>query len=137
MKTLLFRASAAVLLTLFVAAQATAHFVWINSDATSIGLLVRCGFGALDGWDADLVERMSKSVFWTRKSGETKTVAVPLDAKEKEYRAMLPGPSPDAVLAATDFGVIAFGGNPPSWLRYTAKHLVGKPETWNDEKPTK
>jgi hypothetical protein len=130
------RAAAAALVAVLVA-QASAHFVYVDSQPTDKGLLVKSGFGEPSGWDPDLVTRMSNSTFWTRTGGALKEIQVPLDEKEQEYRTTLAGPAPDAVLAATDFGVIAFGGNPPSWLRYTAKHLVGTPERWNDETPTK
>lgn len=80
---------------------------------------------------------MAKTQFWTRSTdGATKTIEMPVDKKESEYRTELTGPLPSAILAASDFGVIQFGGNPPSWLRYTAKCLVGSPSTWADTKPT-
>jgi hypothetical protein len=131
-----FHLAFAVLFMLVVTSYATAHFVWIDSEPTPDGLLIRSGFGEPDGWDPDLAARMGKSTFWVRRDGKTKPVAVPLDKKEQEYRTTLPGETPGTVLAATDFGVIQFGGNPPAWLRYTAKHLVGTPETWNDATPT-
>lgn len=126
---------AAMLLVATAVSSTKAHFVWIESQPTGAGLLIRSGFGEPDGWDPDLVARMGKSTFWIRRGDESTEVAVPLDLKEQEYRATLDGAAPDAVLAATDFGVIQFGGNPPSWLRYTAKHLVGPPESWQDDAP--
>lgn len=126
-----------VVLPLVVVSTAAAHFVYVESQPTAAGLLVRSGFGEPSGWDPDLVGRMSKSTFWTRNGSTLKEIALPLDQTEQEYRTTLAGAAPEAVLAATDFGVIQFGPNPPSWLRYTAKNLVGTPDQWNDETPTK
>lgn len=137
MKLPVIRPWSAAVLMLVIASSAAAHFVYVETQPTDQGLLIRSGFGEPSGWDPDLVDRMSKSTFWTRAGGKLQTVAVPLDAAEQEYRTTLPGAAPDAVLAAADFGVIQFGNNPPSWLRYTAKNLVGAPDHWNDETPSK
>jgi len=123
--------------TASIGSTASAHFVWIESQPGDAGLLIRSGFGEPDGWDPDLVDRMGKSTFRLRYGSELKPTTLPLHDGEKEYRADVSGPAPDAVLGTTDFGVIQFGGNPPSWLRYTAKHLVGTPDAWHDDQPTK
>jgi hypothetical protein len=123
--------------TLVVASVASAHFVWIESSPTAAGLQIRSGFGEPEGWDPDLVDRMSRSKFWTRAGGTLKPLEIAIDKTEREYRTVVTGKSPDAVLAAADFGVVQFGPNPPSWLRYTAKHLTGVPETWNEDTPSK
>jgi hypothetical protein len=116
---------------------ALAHFVWIEAAPSAAGLLVRSGFGEPGGWDPDLIDRIAKTQFWMLTSdGATKPIEIPLDKKEREYRTELTGPQPSAILASSDFGVIQFGANPPSWLRYTAKCLVGSPSAWSDSKPT-
>jgi hypothetical protein len=115
--------------------SAMAHFVWIESEPNSAGLLVRSGFGEPGGWDADLVGRMAGARFWMRTTEGVKPLAMPLGEKQSEYRAEISGPPPLAILGACDFGVIQFGDFPPSWLRYTAKNLVGAPNEWSDKKP--
>lgn len=117
--------------------SASAHFVWIETAAEGDRLAVRSGFGEMSGWDPDLVDRMKDSQFWTRGAGGLQPLAVAVDEKEKEYRTTVEGTKPTTVLAATNFGVIQFGASPPSWLRYTAKNLVGEPKTWGDDQPTK
>jgi len=122
---------------LSVAAVASAHFVFIESAAEGDKLLVRSGFGELDGWDPDLVGRMSNSTFQLRTAKGLKPLEMKVDDKQKEYRAAVEGDKPRAVLGATDFGTIQFGTSPTSWLRYTAKHLVGDSKNWGEDKPTK
>jgi len=123
--------------TLWGAASTSAHFVWIETEPAGKGTLVRAGFGEVDGWDPDLIGNIKNSRFWIRSKGGTAPLAMAGDDKEKEYRTMIEGPAPAAVLAATDYGVIQFGKAPTSWLRYTSKHLVGAPAEWNDAAPTK
>jgi hypothetical protein len=118
-------------------AVASAHFVWIETEPAGKGTLVRAGFGEVNGWDPDLIDKIKNSRFWTRSKNGTAPLAIAVDPKEKEYRATIEGPAPAAVLAATDYGVIQFGKAPASWLRYTSKHLVGAPAEWNDKTPTK
>ena len=118
------------------ASSALAHFVWIETKPTDAGLLVRSGFGEIDGWDPDFVDRMANSTFWVRSGTGLKPLSLPLDKKEAEYRTTVADAQANAVLGATDYGIIAFGKSPPSHLRYTAKSLVGLPADWNDAKPT-
>ena len=125
--------SAALVLTL-VAAPAWAHFVWIESAVDGMALLVRSGFGESEGWDPDLIERLQAAKYWTRTSGELKPLDVPLDKTEKERRVKVSGPRPTAVLGQCDFGVVQLGSRPATWLRYTAKHLVGAAPSWSDQK---
>ena len=127
----------AVAVWLLVAAVSSAHFVFIESAAEGDRLLVRSGFGELDGWDPDLVGRMSNSTFQLRTTKGLKPLAMKVDDQEKEYRAAIEGEKPKAVLGVTDFGTIQFGTSPTSRLRYTAKHLVGDSKNWGEDKPTK
>jgi uncharacterized GH25 family protein len=130
--------SAVLCAAVFGTATASAHFVWIETSSDGKGTLVRAGFGEAGGWDPDLIEKIKNSRFWTRAAGgDTAPLAIAVDEKEKEYRTKIEGPRPAAVLAATDYGVIQFGKFPPSWLRYTSKHLTGAPGEWNDKTPTK
>lgn len=117
------------------AAVASAHFVWIQSEPAGEEVLIRSGFGEHDGWDPDLVDRMAKSVFRLRTSKGLEKLAVALDADADEYRAKLKPGAGEAVLAETDFGIIQFGGSPPTHLRYTAKHLLNPPAKWTADKP--
>ena len=119
-----------------IASSALAHFVWIETKPTDAGLLVRSGFGEIDGWDPDFIDRMANSTFWVRSATGMKPLSLPLDKKEAEYRATVADVHANAVLGATDYGIIAFGKSPPSHLRYTAKSFVGSPADWNDAKPT-
>ena len=112
------------------AAPATAHFVWIESEADGGDLLVRSGFGEPEGWDPDLIGRMQAARFRLHTSAGWQPWEMKLDATEREYRASIPTTRASAAGAICDFGVIQFGGNPPSWLRYTAKSLLGPPSAW-------
>jgi hypothetical protein len=114
------------------AATASAHFVWIETSAKNDGLLVRSGFGEPGGWDPDLVEKIKQTKYWTRNGDKLEALALPLDATEKEYRAVVKDANPSAVIGNCDYGVIQFGANPASHLRYTAKSLVGAPAAWQD-----
>jgi uncharacterized GH25 family protein len=130
--------SAVLLWTAFWSTAASGHFVWIETSSEGKGTLVRAGFGEAGGWDPDLIDKIKNSRFWTRSAGgATAPLAIAVDEKEKEYRAKIEGERPAAVLAATDYGVVQFGKFPPSWLRYTSKHLTGAPGEWNDKTPTK
>jgi hypothetical protein len=115
---------------------AEAHFVWIETNAGDQKLLVRSGFGEIGDWDVDLADRMSKSQFWTRSTEGLKPLTLPFDATEKGYRANLSGSLPNAVVGRCDFNVVKLGSKPATWLRYTAKSLVGPPVGWLDTKPT-
>jgi uncharacterized GH25 family protein len=136
MKTLVGRSLVVALAALWTA-TASAHFVWIESSSEEKGTLVRAGFGEAGAWDPDLIDKIKNSRFWTRSDAGVAPLAIAVDEKEKEYRTTIEGPRPAAVLAATDYGVIQFGKFPPSWLRYTSKHLTGTPEKWNDKTPAK
>lgn len=122
----------AVALLLMAASSAFAHFVWIETQADGVALLVRSGFGEPDGWDPDLISRIKQTKYWVRTGGSLKPLEVPLDEKEKERRTKVEGPLPTAVLGSCDYGVIGLGGRPATWLRYTAKNLVGPAPAWTD-----
>ncbi len=114
------------------ASVASAHFVWIDSTTEGEKTLVRSGFGELDGWDPDLIDKVSATVYSVKsKSGLTKLV-MKLDDVEKEYRTTIDGAAPSAIVASTDYGVVQFGPSPPGYLRYTAKRLLGDPKSWDD-----
>jgi len=136
MKSVVGRFAVVALLALWTA-TASAHFVWIETSSAGKGTLVRAGFGEAGAWDPDLIDKITNSRFWTRSDAGLAPLAIAIDEKEKEYRTTIEGPRPAAVLAATDYGVIQFGKFPPSWLRYTSKHLTGTPDKWNDKTPTK
>ncbi len=114
------------------ASVASAHFVWIDSSTEGGKTLVKSGFGELDGWDPDLIDKISATVYSVKsKSGLTK-LDMKLDDMEKEYRATIDGAAPTAIVGSTDYGVVQFGPSPPGYLRYTSKRLLGDPKRWND-----
>lgn len=122
--------SAAVWLA--AASVASAHFVWIDSSTEGEKTLVKSGFGEPDGWDPDLIDKISATVYSVKsKSGLTK-LDMKLDDVEKEYRTTIEGATPSAIVASTDYGVVQFGPSPPGYLRYTAKRLLGDPKKWDD-----
>ena len=118
------------------ASNASAHFVWIQTEGGEGQLVVRSGFGEPEGWDPELADRMKSAKFWTRFAGGLQPLVVPYDAKQEEYRTSVAGSAPSAVIGSCDFGVVQLGSRPASWLRYTAKSLVGEPSTWAEDKPT-
>lgn len=114
------------------ASVASAHFVWIDSSTEGEKTLVKRGFGELGGWDPDLIDKISATVYSVKsKSGLTK-LDMKLDDVAKEYRATIDGAAPTAIVGSTDYGVVQFGTNPAGYLRYTAKRLLGDPKRWND-----
>ena len=115
---------------------AQAHFVWIETDDSGSQTLVRSGFGEPGGWDPEYIDRLNPCHYWLRTAAGIKPVKLELDKESQEFRAKLSEERPSAVLAACDFNVFQMGGNPPSWLRYTAKNLVGDPKHWNDTQAT-
>lgn len=131
-RTMFARAALGIAAVVAAAATASAHFVWIETSAKNDGLHVRSGFGEAGGWDPDLVEKIKPTKYWTRIGGKLESLALPLDATEKEYRAVVKGSSPSAVIGNCDYGVVQFGANPASHLRYSAKSLVGAPAAWQD-----
>lgn len=131
-RTMFARAALGIAAVVAAAATASAHFVWIETSTKNDGLHVRSGFGEAGGWDPDLVEKIKPTKYWTRAGGKLEPLALPLDATEKEYRAVVKGSSPSAVIGNCDYGVVQFGANPASHLRYSAKSLVGAPAAWQD-----
>jgi hypothetical protein len=129
-------AALAVAAVLSGVSSASAHFVWIESEEHGERVLVRSGFGEADGWDPDLIDRMRAVQFWLRTPAGLQPLDVPLDAKQREYRTEIAAERPCAILAKCDFGVVQLGGKAPSWLRYTAKSLVGPATAWADDRPS-
>ncbi len=132
----LFCIAAAALIATCLASTANAHFVWIETEPSGSESLIRSGFGEPDGWDPDLVDRMQAAKFWLRGAEDLKPLDLKLDAKEREYRGLVSGTRPASVIGSCDFGVIQLGSNPPSWLRYTAKSLIGAPKDWPQQQAT-
>lgn len=131
-RALFTRAVLGIAAVVAAAATASAHFVWIETSAKNDGLHVRSGFGEAGGWDPDLVDKIKQTKYWTRTGAKLDSLALPLDATEKEYRAVVKGAGPSAIIGNCDYGVIQFGANPASHLRYSAKSLVGAPAAWQD-----
>jgi uncharacterized GH25 family protein len=128
-----FAAVAAALVCVSVASIASAHFVWIDAEARDGKTVVKSGFGEPEGWDPDLVGKITQTKYWMKSGDELKPLDMKLDEKEQEIRATVDGPAPAVIVASTEYGVVQFGPNPASLLRYTAKRLGGAPKSWKDK----
>ncbi|MBA4018593.1 MAG: hypothetical protein C0483_15620 [Pirellula sp.] len=122
--------SAAMLLA--SASIASAHFVWIDSTTEGEKTLIKSGFGEPGGWDPDLIDKISATVYSVKSKSGLKKLDMKLDTVEKEYRTTIEGAAPAAIVGTTDYGVVQFGPSPAGYLRYTAKRLLGDPQKWND-----
>ena len=122
--------SAAVWLA--AASVASAHFVWIDSATEGEKTLVKSGFGEFDGWDPELIDKISATVYSVKTASGLKKLDMTLDAVEKEYRTTIDSAAPTTIVGTTDYGVVQFGPSPPGYLRYTAKRLLGEPKKWDD-----
>ncbi|MGC3968693.1 MAG: hypothetical protein QM775_15370 [Pirellulales bacterium] len=115
-----------------VASIASGHFVWIETEAKEGKTLVKSGFGEPEGWDPDLVGKITQTKYWTKSGDELKPLDMKLDEKEQEIRTTVDGAAPAVIVASTEYGVVQFGPSPASMLRYTAKYLAGAPTAWKD-----
>jgi hypothetical protein len=117
------------------AQRAAAHFVWIETQPADGALLVRSGFGEAGDWDPELADRMRGAEFWRQTAAGLEPLEMKWDADQSDYRQVVAAARPTAIVASCDFGVVQFGGNPPAWLRYTAKSMVGPPAAWTAPRP--
>src|SRR6202008_1685833 len=86
-------------------------------------------------WDASLNGRIKDAKYWVKAGGRETPAAATLDEKEGVYRLGVSG-SPTSIVGSVQYGVVSLAKNPPTLLRYTAKHLVGAASNWASEKPS-
>lgn len=121
----------ACLVTALATTAANAHFIWIKSADKSGQIVVRAGFGDPNEWDTELSDNIEKTKYYVRNAdGAEETVELPFVTEEEAYTAKVDTSGPVAILGVCEYGTFGFGGGTPSFLKYFAKRLHGKPADW-------